>query len=157
MRLSLAQSRREEVMRGKFLVILMGLMLVSACGPAGESPADSYTPTPGTYPSGSSDQNEPARPKTPTPGISDTSGDQIEPAPTETPTATEEPTQRTAFDGEAMLQDRCTQCHRLSRVTEASMGEEAWRSTVERMVDYGAVLNAEELEALVQYMAETYP
>jgi hypothetical protein len=37
------------------------------------------------------------------------------------------------------------------------MRAEAWRSTVERMVGYGAVLNAEELEALVQYLAETYP
>jgi hypothetical protein len=60
-------------------------------------------------------------------------------------------------DGEALLQDRCTVCHSLSRVENASKTAEGWESTVNRMVDYGAELSAEELEFLVQYLAETYP
>lgn len=123
-------------MRRTTLVILLGFLLVTACVPAGETPSATDTPIPAT--------TEPP-------------ADPGEPAATETPTATEEPAPPAAFDGEAMLQDRCTQCHSLSRVTNASKNAEAWRTTVERMVDYGAVLNAEELEDLVQYLAETYP
>ncbi len=123
-------------MRRTILAVLMGFLLVSACVPAGEAPSATDTPIPVT--------TEPP-------------ADPGEPAATETPTATEEPPSPAEFDGEAMLQDRCTQCHSLSRVTNASKSAEAWRTAVERMVDYGAVLSAEELEDLVQYLAETYP
>jgi cytochrome c5 len=123
-------------MRATILVMLLGFLLVSACVPAGEAPSATDTPIPAA--------TEPP-------------ADAGEPAATETPTPTEEPEPPAAFDGEAMLQDRCTQCHSLSRITGASKSAEGWRSAVERMVNYGAVLNVEELEALVQYLAETYP
>lgn len=123
-------------MRGTILVMLLGIFLVSACVPAGEAPSATDTPIP---------------------VVTEPPADVDEPAATETPTPTEEPAPPAAFDGEAMLQDRCTRCHSLSRVMGASKTAEAWRTTVERMVQYGAVLSAEELDALVQYLAETYP
>lgn len=134
-------------MRAILLVILMGLLLVSACVPPDGYPMGTATPS-----------SSPKPTVTSTPGtIPDGNADQIEPAPTKTPTATEVLLRSTAFDGEEILKDRCIQCHRLSRVTGASQRAEAWRSTVERMVNYGAVLNTEEFEALVQYLAGMYP
>ena len=60
-------------------------------------------------------------------------------------------------DGQALLQDRCTECHSLGQIEGAHKTAEEWRASVTRMVDYGAVLSAEELDSLVQYLAETYP
>jgi mono/diheme cytochrome c family protein len=60
------------------------------------------------------------------------------------------------MDGEALLQDRCTQCHGLDRITSASKTQEEWQANVERMVQKGAELNDQEIEVLVAYLAETY-
>jgi cytochrome c5 len=116
--------------------MVLGLLLVAACGTADVAPTATETPIPVTT-------EPPSEPD--------------EPAATATATATEEPPAPPAFDGQAMLQDRCTRCHSLSRVEGASKSEDAWRTTVERMVGYGAVLSTAELEDLVQYLAETYP
>jgi cytochrome c5 len=80
-------------------------------------------------------------------------------APTEAPKA--EPTEAAAeqpasFDGEALLQERCTECHSLSRTTSASKSREQWEQTVTRMVDYGAALSDEEQAGLIEYLAENY-
>jgi len=62
-----------------------------------------------------------------------------------------------ALDGRALLQERCTLCHNLNLVEQASKSEDQWRTSVERMISKGTVLNAEEKEALVQFLAQTYP
>jgi hypothetical protein len=54
------------------------------------------------------------------------------------------------------LQERCTACHSLSRVTQAQKTREQWEQTVVRMVGKGAQLNADERAALIKYLAETY-
>ena len=74
-----------------------------------------------------------------------------------TATATEEAPPAPGLDGEALKQDRCTVCHSLARVEAAHKTAEQWLATVNRMIGYGAVLSAEELDVLVQYLAETYP
>ena len=91
-------------------------------------------------------------PTTPAPAPTDTSV-----PPTDTPippTPTEEP--QPALDGEALLKERCTVCHSLSRVEQARKTEADWRKTVERMVGKGAALNQEEQTAVIRYLAETY-
>ena len=75
--------------------------------------------------------------------------------PTEAPQ--EEPTEPPAAgDGAALLEERCTVCHGLDRTTAARKTREQWEQTVVRMVNKGALLNEEELEILIAYLAETY-
>lgn len=60
------------------------------------------------------------------------------------------------LDGEALTQERCASCHDLSQVESAQKTADEWRANVERMVAKGADLNAEEQEAVIQYLSETY-
>lgn len=71
--------------------------------------------------------------------------------PTEAPESTG-PT----VSGLALLNDRCTECHTLDRVENASMTRDEWSATVEDMIERGAALNDQEKEVLVDYLAETY-
>jgi hypothetical protein len=64
--------------------------------------------------------------------------------------------QPVSIDGETLLQDRCTECHALSRTTNAKRSAEEWERTVARMVGHGANLNDEEQMVLVDYLAQTY-
>ena len=61
------------------------------------------------------------------------------------------------LDGKALVEERCSVCHGLDRVTSASKSRDEWQANVERMVEQGADLNAEEQQAVVEYLAETYP
>ena len=61
------------------------------------------------------------------------------------------------LDGQALVQERCSECHDLARVQSASKSRQEWQSTVERMVELGAELNEAEQAAVVDYLAETYP
>ena len=61
-----------------------------------------------------------------------------------------------AADGEALLNDRCTKCHSLDRVTSAKKSASDWQKTVTRMVGNGANLTSEEQKVLVDYLAKTY-
>jgi cytochrome c5 len=76
-----------------------------------------------------------------------------EPAATEAPAASTEVAVPAAFDGQAMLQDRCTRCHGLDKVTAASKNEAQWKVTIDRMVSKGAQLTPEEVQALAQFLA----
>ena len=80
--------------------------------------------------------------------------------PTAVPTATpqeEVPTEQPAsIEGESLLQERCTDCHGLSRVTREQKTRDQWEQTVTRMVGKGAQLNAGEQATLIEYLAETY-
>jgi cytochrome c5 len=62
----------------------------------------------------------------------------------------------TGGDGEALLNDRCTKCHSLDRVTSAKKSAADWETTVARMVGKGAKLTSEEQKAVVDYLAKTY-
>jgi hypothetical protein len=62
-----------------------------------------------------------------------------------------------ALDALALIQDRCTVCHTLSRVEQASKSDEQWAATIERMIGKGAKLTAEEQLAVVEYLAKAYP
>ena len=57
---------------------------------------------------------------------------------------------------EALLQERCTQCHGLNQTTSARKSRGEWDQTVTRMVSKGANLNDEEQTVLIDYLAQTY-
>jgi len=63
----------------------------------------------------------------------------------------------TSPEGLTLLQDRCGVCHSISRVESQSKTAEQWKTTVERMVNKGAMLNATEQQTLIDYLAQTYP
>ena len=63
----------------------------------------------------------------------------------------------TTLDGQSLVQERCTKCHGLGRITQTGNTDEGWKATVKRMVSKGAQLSAAEQEMAVQYLAETYP
>jgi cbb3-type cytochrome oxidase cytochrome c subunit len=59
-------------------------------------------------------------------------------------------------EGEALLQERCTDCHSLARVERAQKTRAGWEQNVARMVGKGARLNEDEQAILVEYLTETY-
>jgi len=86
-----------------------------------------------------------------------------EPSQTSEPTAGASPVAEESTGGESvligktLLEERCTECHDLSRVTNKSKTLEEWKTTVERMVNKGSDLDMDEQEILIRYLAETYP
>ena len=74
----------------------------------------------------------------------------------ETPQEGEPAVQPALDDGEALLQERCSTCHSLDRVTRLQKSREEWEQTVTRMVSKGAELSEDEQAVLVDYLAETY-
>ena len=76
---------------------------------------------------------------------------------TAVPTQEQEKDTPAALEGEALLQERCTECHDLGRVERAKRTEEEWRTTVERMVTKGTELNQTEQELVIRYLTDTYP
>jgi hypothetical protein len=75
---------------------------------------------------------------------------------TEIPDVVEPTLPPPSIDSEALLQQRCTACHNLDRVTNKTWSLEQWERTVSDMINKGARLNAEEKDALVKYLAENY-
>jgi cytochrome c5 len=73
------------------------------------------------------------------------------------PTSGQEQVTPPTLDGQSLVQERCTRCHDLGRITQAKKTEEEWKATVERMVSKGANLDSAEQEAVIRYLAETYP
>jgi len=84
-------------------------------------------------------------------------------APAESPTATETPiTSPTAeptgtLDGAALVEERCTGCHTLDRVAAEDGDAAKWEGIVDQMIARGAQLDEQEKQAVVDYLAETYP
>jgi cytochrome c5 len=72
------------------------------------------------------------------------------------PEPAESEEQPVAVDGETLLEERCTDCHALSRTTSAKKSAEEWEETVVRMIGHGADLNDEEQAVLIEYLAQTY-
>jgi len=57
------------------------------------------------------------------------------------------------LDGAALVEERCTVCHTRDRIDNATKDEAGWTATVDRMIGYGAALDAAEREAVVAYLA----
>lgn len=67
------------------------------------------------------------------------------------------PSPTVTIDGQILLQDRCTGCHSLNRVTSTGKTVDEWTTTVERMVKKGAVLDEQEQTILIGFLAQNYP
>ncbi len=59
-------------------------------------------------------------------------------------------------DGQALLDERCTICHNLNRVTSLRNTAGQWNRIVSRMIQNGAQLTPAEQTTLVNYLAKTY-
>ena len=73
------------------------------------------------------------------------------PAAAEATIATEAPA-----SGDAIMNQQCTACHGLSRITSTKASLEQWQAIVDRMILNGAKLTDAEKEILVQYLADNY-
>jgi cytochrome c2 len=70
----------------------------------------------------------------------------------DTVTATPEPA---GIDAAALVETRCTVCHTRERIDNKAAGgavRAAWVVTIDKMIYYGAQLNADEREALIEYL-----
>jgi mono/diheme cytochrome c family protein len=58
--------------------------------------------------------------------------------------------------GQTLMQQRCSVCHSLNRVTSAQKTVDQWKTTVDRMINNGAQISPAEEQTLVAYLAQTY-
>ncbi len=58
-----------------------------------------------------------------------------------------------ALDGAALVAQRCTVCHSAERIDNARKDRAGWEATVDRMIGYGAQLNADERQAVIDYLS----
>jgi uncharacterized membrane protein len=60
------------------------------------------------------------------------------------------------LDGAALIQQRCTICHSISRIQSAHHNAAEWQTIVDAMVQRGAQLSADEENVVVDYLTATY-
>jgi hypothetical protein len=70
--------------------------------------------------------------------------------------ATEEASAPMALDGDALVSERCTVCHSRDRIDSKDKDEAGWTETVDRMISHGAQLNADERQAVIDYLVSTH-
>ena len=57
------------------------------------------------------------------------------------------------LDGEALVAERCTVCHDLGRVDNASYDDVGWEATIDRMIVKGAELTEDEKLLVIEYLS----
>jgi cytochrome c oxidase cbb3-type subunit 3 len=55
-----------------------------------------------------------------------------------------------------LIQARCAICHTTDLIVQQRLPEDRWAATVEKMVDWGAVLSNEEKTVLLQFLTTQY-
>jgi hypothetical protein len=70
--------------------------------------------------------------------------------------ATPNPSGGSTLDGQTLMQQRCSLCHSIDRVTSAHKTIGQWTTSVQRMIAHGAPLNSQEAQTLVAYLAANY-
>lgn len=128
------------------------LALVSGCGaaPTPVSPATQAAPTEASGTATPAAATE--VPATVTNAAVQTSTETAEEPTPSQPPPTEE-VQQPVVDGQALLQERCTKCHGLDKVTSAAKNEAQWKVTIDRMVAKGAQLTPDEVQVLAAFLA----
>jgi cytochrome c5 len=61
-----------------------------------------------------------------------------------------------ALNGEQLVSERCTVCHSIDRIKNkmaSGADRSAWEQTVDRMISYGAQLNTDERQAVIDYLS----
>lgn len=61
-----------------------------------------------------------------------------------------------AAQGRALLEQHCTRCHGLDRIESVSRDRSGWESTVSRMERNGLRIDAQDREAVIDYLAAEY-
>ena len=61
-----------------------------------------------------------------------------------------------AQQGPAVVNTRCTLCHSGDLITQQRLDRAAWTRVVDKMIKWGAPVNPEEREALLNYLAASY-
>lgn len=71
------------------------------------------------------------------------------------PVAEPEPTpgEATGLDGAALLQEKCTVCHDLTRVEAQDLDAVGWAAVIDEMIVKGAQVTDDEAAALAEYLA----
>ena len=77
-------------------------------------------------------------------------------APTATPSADTGSTTGSTLDGAALVQERCTVCHTTARIDRQKLDEAGWTRIVDQMIGFGAQLNADERQAVIDYLVATH-
>jgi cytochrome c5 len=130
-----------------YLGCVIVALLTSSCGPASLAPTQA-DPVP-TAVEISITQAQPLPSETlPTAGLPTVQGNSPETAP---------PVPPLSLDGETLLNERCTRCHNLNRVTSKSASADEWKRIVENMIGKGATLSDEEKLVLIDYLSSEYP
>jgi hypothetical protein len=57
------------------------------------------------------------------------------------------------LDGMALVEERCSVCHNLDRVNNATKTADEWATTVDNMISKGAQLDDAERDAVISYLA----
>jgi cytochrome c5 len=60
------------------------------------------------------------------------------------------------IDGAALLEERCSVCHKSERPKSAKKTKADWEKTVARMIGKGAQLSTDEKAILVDHLARNY-
>lgn len=63
---------------------------------------------------------------------------------------------RLAHQAEALILARCAICHTPDLIYQQRLSEKRWTATVEKMVQWGAELSADEAAVLIRYLAARY-
>ena len=56
--------------------------------------------------------------------------------------------------GGDLIDQRCTSCHTLNRITTQERTRDEWDDSVKAMIDYGTELNAAETKIVLDYLAK---
>ena len=58
--------------------------------------------------------------------------------------------------GGDLINDQCTSCHTLSRITSQSRDKEQWAESVKAMISYGTDLSPDEQTLVIDYLAKYF-
>ena len=62
-----------------------------------------------------------------------------------------------AGDMQNKAQTACTTCHDARIVAQQRLSKAAWAKEVDKMVKWGAILNASDRDALIEYLSSNFP
>jgi mono/diheme cytochrome c family protein len=78
------------------------------------------------------------------------------PAPAPPPAAPAAPPASRAATGEELLNTVCTQCHTLDNLKASPHKADDWPEVIDKMVQFGAEISAEDRKAIEAYLAAHY-
>jgi cytochrome c5 len=61
-----------------------------------------------------------------------------------------------SVSGQTLMDERCSVCHSTSRITSTQKTLDEWTTTVDRMINKGAQLNADEKQILIDYLTANF-